>query len=115
MIEVGQTYNTWSGSQIVITKVGKHFIKAKVLAEGTVSLGVIRYLKEPVEGGRYCAFDEGVEYDFHEGLLSSEPDEWGPWIETFSWDAVIVASKGHIKELRFDADDIGLAYRVKKG
>ena len=114
MVEVGQPYTTSGGSQIVITKVGKRFIKAKVLAEGAISLGVIRYLKEPITG-HYCAFEEGVEYDFHEGLLSPESDEWGPWVETFDWDSVIKASKGCTKELRFDANDIGLAYRVKKG
>ena len=113
MIEAGQTYTTRGGFQVVITKIGKHFIKAKVLAEGTLSFGVIRYLKEPVESGRYAAFDEGVEYDFNEA--SSEPEEWGPWVDCTDNYEMMGMTEEIMSEIRFDANSHVMAYRVKKG
>jgi hypothetical protein len=114
MIEVGNTYNTWGGSQIVITKVGKRFIKAKVLAEGTLSLGVIRYLKGTVDGGPYCAFDEGVEYDFHEGLLSPKHDEWGSWVDCSCSYEMLSMTEGVESEIRFSPASHVTAYRLKR-
>ena len=114
MVEVGQTHDTWGGFQIVITKVGKRFIKAKIPTKEHVSLGVIRYLKEPIDSGRYCAFGESAEYDFHESLLSSEPDGWGPWVETSSDYEMVAMTKGVVSEIRFDASSNVMAYRVKK-